>query len=462
MREKSKFPSFLYHFLSFSRRIIMLKLLPFMLLLLGTAWSQLTVKNTNGDVVMQVDGDANVTIGSTLYPGALTTHTITILDGASNGLVLKSNADGLASWDTDDVNDADHIIGNEYQDLNEVLSEGHNAGDQPAINFSNISIGTSDTDYLLNVYDDTSPHPSLVHFHENPGDVGGYLSSAFPSQFLISGGMALTNTSSTTEWTAKSDRATSVGSYEGNLYITNDIGLTAGNQFIPTRRMVVGGTGSLFIGDDLPVGWAGYQNAFPKANIIDENGSSQLRVGTSFTNDGAYLSSGFAHQFNISGGAEIIDSDWTARSSWASIIGSYQGEIHFFNDTGLANGSIFIPTERMRLKTNGDLHITGTLHEGSSRELKTDIFDLPLQAAHSALLKLNPVTFRYKQGDGDTHVGFIAEDVPELVSTADRKSMVSMDVVGVLTKVLQDQVQKNQTLLHRIAEMEKRLDAMEH
>jgi hypothetical protein len=36
-------------------------------------------------------------------------------------------------------------------------------------------------------------------------------------------------------------------------------------------------------------------------------------------------------------------------------------------------------------------------------------------------------------------VGFIAEDVPELVSTKDRKHMTPMDVVAVLTKVVQDQ-----------------------
>ena len=83
-----------------------------------SAWSQFIVKNTSGNVVMQVDGDANVTIGSTIHPGALTTHTITILDGAANGRVLKSDASGLASWGTDAVNDADHNIGNEYQNLN--------------------------------------------------------------------------------------------------------------------------------------------------------------------------------------------------------------------------------------------------------------------------------------------------------------------------------------------------------
>ena len=39
----------------------------------------------------------------------------------------------------------------------------------------------------------------------------------------------------------------------------------------------------------------------------------------------------------------------------------------------------------------------------------------------------------------DRHVGFIAEDVPDLVASEDRKGLSAMDVVAVLTKVVQDQ-----------------------
>jgi len=39
----------------------------------------------------------------------------------------------------------------------------------------------------------------------------------------------------------------------------------------------------------------------------------------------------------------------------------------------------------------------------------------------------------------EEHVGFIAEDVPELVATPNRKGLSSMDIVGVLTKVVQEQ-----------------------
>jgi hypothetical protein len=54
----------------FKTGIVLLFLLP------GTAWSQLIVKNSSGNVVLPVNGDAGVTIGTTTHPGALTTHTI--------------------------------------------------------------------------------------------------------------------------------------------------------------------------------------------------------------------------------------------------------------------------------------------------------------------------------------------------------------------------------------------------
>jgi hypothetical protein len=48
------------------------------------------------------------------------------------------------------------------------------------------------------------------------------------------------------------------------------------------------------------------------------------------------------------------------------------------------------------------------------------------------------VTFHYKAEGAQTHVGFIAEDVPDLVATPDRKGLSTMDIVAVLTKVVQE------------------------
>ncbi len=91
--------------------------------LVPTVWAQMTVKNRFNVVVMQVDNQAHMTLGSSTLDGDLTTHSLTVLNaltfspGAASGRVLKSDASGSASWGTDQVDDADHVIGNELQTL---------------------------------------------------------------------------------------------------------------------------------------------------------------------------------------------------------------------------------------------------------------------------------------------------------------------------------------------------------
>jgi hypothetical protein len=80
----------------------------------------------------------------------------------------------------------------------------------------------------------------------------------------------------------------------------------------------------------------------------------------------------------------------------------------------------------------------GNWVNASSREVKQDIHPLNSGAAVDAVKALQPVTFAYKANPAEMNVGFIAEDVPDLVATADRKGLSSMDIV-VLTKVVQEQ-----------------------
>jgi len=49
------------------------------------------------------------------------------------------------------------------------------------------------------------------------------------------------------------------------------------------------------------------------------------------------------------------------------------------------------------------------------------------------------VRFNYKADTTDECLGFIAEDVPSLVATGDRKGLSPMDIVAVLAKVVQEQ-----------------------
>ena len=75
----------------------------------------------------------------------------------------------------------------------------------------------------------------------------------------------------------------------------------------------------------------------------------------------------------------------------------------------------------------------------SSREYKDNIHPLGADVAIDALKNLNPVTFTYKAMPEQKHVGFVAEEVPDIVAMTDRKGLSPMDIVAVLTKAVQEQ-----------------------
>ena len=88
---------------------------------------------------------------------------------------------------------------------------------------------------------------------------------------------------------------------------------------------------------------------------------------------------------------------------------------------------------------NGAKNVGGVWINASSRALKENIKDLSTQDALAAFHKLQPVTYNYKSDKKEQVVGFIAEDVPELVAIQSRDGLSSMDMVAVLTKVVQEQ-----------------------
>jgi hypothetical protein len=121
---------------------------------------------------------------------------------------------------------------------------------------------------------------------------------------------------------------------------------------------------------------------------------------------------------------------------------------------------VFNPTHSIEL-AGGAYSDGSSWVDASSRELKDDINDLSASVAMETLEGLNPVTFKYKTDLEKTEVGFIAEDVPELVATKDRKGLSSIDIFAVLTKVVQEQQKKDleqqkliEELLTKIGELE--------
>jgi hypothetical protein len=109
------------------------------------------------------------------------------------------------------------------------------------------------------------------------------------------------------------------------------------------------------------------------------------------------------------------------------------------------------PTEMLHV--DGNALITGNLELGSSREIKGNITDLALEDALDTVQRLNPVRFHYLHSPHEESVGFIAEDVPDLVATEKRNSLSPMDMVAVLTKVVQQQQQTIDSLSQQVAHL---------
>ncbi|MFN0123562.1 MAG: tail fiber domain-containing protein [Blastocatellia bacterium] len=126
----------------------------------------------------------------------------------------------------------------------------------------------------------------------------------------------------------------------------------------------------------------------------------------------------------------------------------------------LGNGNIGLggqanPTSPIHHANGATLSAGGAWLNGSSRALKTNIHNLSGRDAMAALRAMNPVTFQYRTEPRETYVGFIAEEVPALVATGDRKGLSSMDVVAVLTKVVQEQQDTINQLKLKVEQLEK-------
>jgi hypothetical protein len=121
---------------------------------------------------------------------------------------------------------------------------------------------------------------------------------------------------------------------------------------------------------------------------------------------------------------------------------------------GLGAVAGFDPAHPIHHTNGAHLSSTGSWNIASSRKHKTDVQDLEIDSAARALVLLRPVTFRHETTPDDLQAGFIAEDVPELVATPDRTSLSPMDIVAVLTRVVQEQQRTISDLQDRLTRVE--------
>jgi len=252
------------------------------------------------------------------------------------------------------------------------------------------------------------------------------------------------------------------------------------NTFLGAYTGLTNTTGSLnvFIGYD-----AGHYESGSHKLYIENSGSSLPLIYGEFDNDLLTING----ELNVTDSNINVDTASTRARFKLQADGGGTNTDDFFNftmrndygDVTLSvrdsSAGVWLPmlsyeylNNKVDFKDN-DIVTTGTISSGggaytsggawieaSSREFKENIMELDQEESLQALESLKPVRYNYKNKKGEEFLGFIAEDVPDLVAMNGRKGMRAMDIVAVLTKVVQDQQKKisdQDQINHKMSEL---------
>ena len=252
-----------------------------------------------------------------------------------------------------------------------------------------------------------------------------------------------------------------VAGNETNFFVRD---VTNGSK-LPFKIRPQAPTDSLYVNTD---GSIGLGTAAPKHRLHVHEGGSAF---SGLDDTAAIFQSNAATSDNIFV-SMMAGSAGNAQLTFGDSDNQFAGRVVYENNTG--NMDIRAESE-LQFQTNGVDRLTITDGSGSDlittstgaaltsagvwqsvsrRDAKTNIEPLAADAAMAAFLALEPVTYNYKVEMDDQSVGFIAEDVPDLVATASRKTLASLDLIALLTKVVQEQQKMIDDLSVRIGEIE--------
>jgi hypothetical protein len=188
----------------------------------------------------------------------------------------------------------------------------------------NIGIGTATTVSKLDIIAANS------HIHIGTGgDNGGYFTSITPSNFAVSGG-----TNYNGNWVAKDTVAEIIAGANGGWEFYTNSGLTVGNTFSPTLRMLITSSGNVGIGSSVPQAKLDVEGGVYVGNGNVGIGTSapnlQLQVYSSTTTATGGLQS-------VNNGALFELNRWTTGAGSAAVLFKTAGTERFA--VGLDNDS---------------------------------------------------------------------------------------------------------------------------
>ncbi len=182
-------------------------------------------------------------------------------------------------------------------------------------------------------------------------------------------------------------------------------------------------------------------------------GSLQSEMGVAGIIVNANNINGLANEFHAVN-AQVLGNENNYDNMYA--LYAWGAKSYFQKQIGL--GSATHPGSGKWIDVDSRAYCDGnTWVNASSRDFKSDIIPLDIQDASAALEGLSPVTYKYNNDLSDVHVGFIAEEVPDLVAEPGRRGLNAMDITAVLTRVVQEQQQAIKSMSARISELEQQL-----
>jgi hypothetical protein len=178
----------------------------------------------------------------------------------------------------------------------------------------------------------------------------------------------------------------------------------------------------------------GFSSDWTGSRTLGDGLSSLMALAADNSNTTMTSDVGFSLQ-NTRAGFQWVFRTWGVSQGFAvTKIGTGGAEMTIENPTSDFRNVSIVMGNGARLSDSGQWL------NASSRAYKESISDLSAEEALSAFAGLRPVTYEFKGDKGGTReVGFIAEDVPDLVATAERDALNPLELVALLTKVVQHQ-----------------------
>jgi hypothetical protein len=366
-----------------------------------------TSSNTSNAIVRR-DASGNFTGGTITATGPLFVNTTTRIQRTAAGLFM-----GIGAGNATGTGGTNIAIG---QNAEAALTSGDGNTALGWFSLNSVTTGSSNTalgngtlSNLVNANGNTAVGASAM-----PSITSGGFNTAVGSNTMVTATTAISNVaigSSALQLLTTGQDNTAVGTNAGAAMTTGLSNVAIGNlAFFNSAsgvlNTVVGtsalnahpsGTGNTVLGAGSAQSLtSGNQNTFvgtSAANVLT-TGSNNVIIGASA---GQTLTSG---SFNIYIGA---DSPGASEGNAIRIGGGSQGSAFI---AGVFNANVGAGTQ-VFVNSNGQLGTTS-----SSRRFKKDIESIG--ARSHELLRLRPVTFRYKSGDDGLQYGLIAEEVAEV------------------------------------------------